>query len=104
MNSILIRCVSLGKIGVSLQTEKSMTVENFQSLLEAFLSREPFRVFTVEMNNGNRFEVDRPHTVMYRGGFAIFIAPGPVPIYFDNEGVVQIIDAPGSDAPGTHQV
>jgi len=99
MNSILIRGVSLGKIGVLLQTENPMSVENFQSLLLAFLTRKPFRVFTVELHNGNRFEIDHPHAVSMRDGFAIFSAPGPVPIYFDNEGVVQFIDAPVSDAP-----
>ena len=78
-----------------------MSVDNFQSLLESFLSRKPFRVFTVELHNGNRFEIDHPRAVTWRDGFAVFVAPGPVPIYFDNEGVVQFIDAPASDAPRT---
>ena len=77
-----------------------MTVENFEELLKAFLFRRPFRVFTVELHNGNRFEVDHPLAVAYRDGHAIFAAPGYVQIYFDNEGVVQMIDAPASQAPG----
>jgi hypothetical protein len=76
-----------------------MTVDNFQALLETLLSRKPFKVFTVELQNGNRFEVDHPRAVVYRDGFAIFVSPGPVPVYFDNEAVVQFIDAPASDAP-----
>ncbi len=76
-----------------------MTVENFQGLLQAFLSRRPFRVFTVELHNGNRFEIDHPLAVAYRDGHAIFAGPGYVQIYFDNEAVVQFIDAPASDAP-----
>ncbi len=76
-----------------------MTVENFQTLLESFLSRKPFQVFTVELHNGNRFEIDHSRAVVWRDGFAIFIAPRHVPIYFDNEGVLQFIDAPASDAP-----
>ncbi|MBI2804784.1 MAG: hypothetical protein HYX68_07355 [Planctomycetes bacterium] len=76
-----------------------MSVDNFQSHLESFLSRKPFRVFTVELHNGNRFEIDHPRAVVWRDGFAVFVAPGHVPIYFDNEGVVQFIDAPASDAP-----
>jgi hypothetical protein len=76
-----------------------MTVENFEGLLKAFLSRQPFRVFTVELHNGNRFEVDHPLAVAYRDGFAIFAAPGHIPVYFDHEGVVQMIDAPASQAP-----
>jgi hypothetical protein len=77
----------------------SMTIENFEGLLQAFLFRRPFRVFTVELHNGHRFEVDHPLAVAYRDGHAIFAAPGYVPIYFDHEGVVQIIDAPAGDAP-----
>lgn len=76
-----------------------MTVENFEGLLEAFLTRRPFRVFTVELHNGNRFEVDHPRAIAYRDGHAMYAAPGYVPIYFDHEGVVQIINAPASDAP-----
>ena len=76
-----------------------MTSENFESVLEVLISRKPFRVFTVELHNGNRFEVDHPRAITWRDGFAIFVAPGPVPIYFDNESVVQFIDSPVSDAP-----
>ena len=77
-----------------------MTVENFGGLLRAFVSRRPFKVFTVELHNGNRFEVDHPNAVLWRDGYAIFAAPGYVPIYFDREGVVQMMDAPASQAPG----
>ena len=76
-----------------------MTAENFEGFLEAFVSRRPFKVFTVELHNGNRFEVDHPRAILWRDGFAIFASPGRVPIYFDHEGVVQIIDAPARDAP-----
>ena len=76
-----------------------MTVENFEGFLEAFVSRKPFKVFTVELHNGNRFEVDHPRAILWRDGYAIFASPGRVPIYFDHEAVVQIIDAPASDAP-----
>ena len=76
-----------------------MTVKHFEGLLDAFLSRRPFRVFTVELHNGNRIEVDHPLAVAYRDGHAIFAGPGYVQVYFDHEGVVQIIDAPSSDAP-----
>jgi hypothetical protein len=76
-----------------------MNADTFESLLETLTTRKPFRIFTVELHNGNRFEVDHPHAVLWRNGFAIFAAPGPVPIYFDHEGVVQFIDAPASDAP-----
>ena len=75
-----------------------MTVENFEGFSEALVSRKPFKVFTVELHNGNRFEVDHPRAIVWRDGYAIFAAPGRVPIYLDHESVVQIIDAPASDA------
>ena len=76
-----------------------MTAEDFEAFLEAFVSRKPFKVFTVELHNGSRFEVDHPRAILWRDGYAIFAAPGHIPIYFDHEGVVQIIDAPASEAP-----
>ncbi len=78
-----------------------MTAENLEGFLEAFVSRKPFKVFTVELHDGNRFEVDHPRAILWRDGYAIFAAPGHIPIYFDHEGVVQIIDAPANDAPAT---
>lgn len=76
-----------------------MTTENFEAFLEAFVSRKPFKVFAVELHNGNRFEVDHPRAILWRDGYAIFASPGRIPIYFDNEAVVQIIDAPAAQAP-----
>jgi hypothetical protein len=57
------------------------------------------KVFAVELHNGSRFEVDHPRAILWRDGYAIFAAPGRISIYFDHEGVVQIIDAPASQAP-----
>jgi hypothetical protein len=78
-----------------------MTTENFEGFLEALVSRKPFKVFTVELHNGNRFEVDHPRAILWRDGHAIFSAPGHIPIYFDHEAVVQIIDAPATEAPAS---
>jgi hypothetical protein len=76
-----------------------MTPENFEAVLEAMLSRKPFKPFTVELHGGTRFEIDHPR-VVYREAHAIFFAPGFVPIHFDHESVVQIIDSPAHSAPG----
>lgn len=76
-----------------------MRAENFEAVLEAMLSRNPFQPFTVELHGGTRFEVDHPR-VVYREGAAIFVAPGFVPVYFDHESVIQIIDSPAHSAPG----
>ncbi len=49
-----------------------MTAENVDQLLEGFLEPKPFRVFTVELNTGPRFEVDHPRAMVLRNGVAVF--------------------------------
>ena len=77
-----------------------MTTENFEKVLLAMLNRRPFKPFTVELHGEQRFEIDHPNATVLRQGVAIFLAPGPVPVYFDHDSVVQIIDSPASYAPG----
>jgi hypothetical protein len=76
-----------------------MTAENFDGLLEKLLNRRPFEIFTVELHGGKRFEIDHPQATVFRQGLAVFIAPGPVPIWFDHESVSQFIEAPANAAP-----
>jgi hypothetical protein len=71
-----------------------MTSDNFASALEGLRRRQPFRVFTVELHGGRRFEVDHPEALDVRDGEAVFLAPGGVPIWFDHDSVNQIIGAP----------
>ncbi len=52
-----------------------MTAENFEGFLEAFVSRKPFKVFTVELHNGSRFEVDHPR--LSCGATAMRSSPRP---------------------------
>jgi hypothetical protein len=73
-----------------------MTADNFGSVLEGLRQLQPFRVFTVELHGGRRFEVDHPGALVVRDGVAVFLAPGGVPIWFDHESVTQIIGAPAS--------
>jgi hypothetical protein len=73
-----------------------MTAENFERVLDELTQRMPFRVFTVELYNGRRFEVDHPRAIVVRDGVAVFIAPGGVPIWFDHESVVQVLGASAS--------
>jgi hypothetical protein len=80
-----------------------MTAENFTSVLEGLRQLQPFRVFTVELHGGKRFEVDHPGALVVRDGVAVFLAPGGVPIWFDHDSVNQIIGAQASqvDERGT---
>ena len=71
-----------------------MTAENFDKTLRALQSATPFAVFTVELNSGQRFEVDLPGAMVVRDGVAVFLAPGGVPIWFNHNSVSQIIGAP----------
>ena len=70
-----------------------MTEEHFDGILRTLMGRQPFQVFTVELNGGHRVEVDGPNTVSIRDGVAVFVAPGGIPVIFDNESVNKIIDA-----------
>lgn len=73
-----------------------MTAENFDRVLKELQERQPFTVFTVELQGGRRFEVDYPRALIVRDGVAVFIAPGGVPVLFDHETVNQFVVAPAS--------
>ena len=73
-----------------------MTVENFNQILTRLVERKPFQLFTVELNGGERFEVDHPRAIVFRDGVAVFVAPGGIPTWFDHESVNQIIGAPAN--------
>jgi hypothetical protein len=73
-----------------------MTAENFDHALRALQDRKPFRVFTVELHGGERFEVDAPNALVVRDGVAVFVAPGGIPRLFDHESVNQLIAADAS--------
>ena len=68
-----------------------MTVDNFQTLIEELSTRHPFQPFTVELLDGQRYEIDHSHALAYRHGVASFLAPGGVPIWFDHESVSTIV-------------
>lgn len=70
-----------------------MTAENFDGVLRGLQQVQPFRVFTVELLGGRRFEVDRPGALVVRDGVAVFLAPGGVPVWFDHTTVNQVIGA-----------
>jgi hypothetical protein len=77
-----------------------VTAEHFEEILEALMSRQPFKPFTVELNTGQRYEIDDPRATAFKAGAAVFLASGGVPIFFDHESVNQIINSPANSAPG----
>jgi hypothetical protein len=68
-----------------------MDRETFTEAIRAFRNRTPFRPFTVVTISGNRYEVDYPEALAVREGTAVFVAPGNVPVFFDYEGVSEVI-------------
>jgi len=68
-----------------------MDRETFTETIRAFRNRQPFKPFTVATVGGNRYEVDFPDALAVRDGLAIFAGPGKVPVFFDHEGVSEII-------------
>ena len=76
-----------------------MTKANFEARLRGLQEIQPSRAFTVVLEDGKRFEVDRPDKVGFREGSAVFLAPGGIPIFFDHEGVVNFVTAPANSSP-----
>lgn len=67
-----------------------MTACDFNQLLIGLQQRSPFIPFTVELQGGDRFEVDRP-TVAVRDGIAVFLGPRGAPICFDHDSVKRFV-------------
>ena len=67
-----------------------MTAKRFDDVLQGMAGRLPFRPFTVEIVGGQRFQIDHPAALAYRGGAAVFFSPGGVPIFFDHESVATV--------------
>ena len=67
-----------------------MTARDFKQLLIGLQESTPFVPFTVELQGGERFEVDRP-TVAVRDGVAVYLGPGGAPICFDHDRAKRFI-------------
>lgn len=73
-----------------------MTAEHFDEMITALVERVPFKLFTVELNTGQRIEIDHSRALVVREGNAVFLGPGGVPHLFDHDSVNQIIVAPAN--------
>lgn len=69
-----------------------MTAENFDAMMQRLINRRPFRLFTVELMNGQRLQVDHPEAIASKYGIAFFIGPGKVIHEFDHNSVLQFIE------------
>lgn len=78
-----------------------MDRETFTETIRVCRNRTPFQPFTVALVNGDRYGVDFPDALAVRDGLAIYVGPGRVPIFFDHEGVSQVIGDLSSRAAET---
>ena len=74
------------------RSDLTMTAEHFEETLKTLLTRQPFKAFTIELNTGQRYEVDHAHATAFQDGAAVHLAPGGVPVFFDHESVSQFTD------------
>ena len=70
--------------------EQPMTAENFDHVLIGLRQRQPFRVFTVELNGGHRFEVDHPSALVVRDGVGLAQAVVDEPLELEPETVIEV--------------
>ena len=75
-----------------------MDAENFRNALTELTEMRPFRIFTIELMNGRRLEVDHARAVTFRDGTAVLLLPGGIPIIFDHQSLNSIIVASASEA------
>ena len=79
----------------------AMTAETFQTTLEALTTIPPFKPYTIELNTGQRLEIDHPGALLWKDApICVFRSPGGPLVFFDHEGVNQIINSPAHQAPG----
>lgn len=68
-----------------------MDRDTFNRAIRAFRERTPFQPFTIVTVSGDRYEVDHGGALAFGDGMAVLIAAGSIPVFFDNEGVSEII-------------
>lgn len=78
-----------------------MTAEHFHATIQAMVSQRPFQPFTIELNTGQRIEIDSPGALLWNEtDAAIFRSPGGPLVVFDHDSVNQIINDLARSAPG----
>ena len=76
-----------------------MDRELFDSTIQEYKRRVPFKPFTISLLNGDRLQIDFPDAIFVRDGAGFFIGPGRVLAVFDNDGVVQVVDELFGNSP-----
>ena len=77
-----------------------MTAEHFETTLDVLISARPFKPFTIELNTGQRIEIDHRGAILWADASAIFREGDGVLVMFEHDSVNQIINASAHSAPG----
>ena len=81
-----------------------MTAEHFETTLETLMALRPFKPFTIELNTGQRIQIDHPGALLWnRTDTSIFRSPGGPLVFFDHDSVNQIINDLAHAAPGKEE-
>ena len=67
-----------------------MTVDEFEQKLQTLLKRTPFRPFSIELDDGERWQVDAKENVMYLGGpTGVYFGPDMFMAFLECHNVVR---------------
>jgi hypothetical protein len=74
-----------------------MTAEGFDDAVTSLRGRVPYKPFVIVLKGGDQYEIDHPRVFVPReSGVAVFLSPGGMPIWFDHESVLRVVDSPAS--------
>ncbi len=71
-----------------------MTADEFDQAIVDRLERQPFRAFIIELQNGNKLEINRPFSVAIRDGVATCFSGGKIHLHIPSEQVKNVVDSP----------
>jgi hypothetical protein len=74
-----------------------MTQDHYIALLRVQRRKRPFQVFTIELVDGERLEIDHVDAVAVIGALTRFISPGGIKVWFDHSAVLRFIEAGSSE-------
>jgi hypothetical protein len=70
-----------------------MKRDGFQSIIDGFKKREPFRPFVIELDNGQRLTIENLKYFQCFAGTATYMTPDHSLHFVDPEDVKQVLDA-----------
>ena len=69
-----------------------MDAATLEAVIDTFQKQDPFRPFTLVMNDGSRLEVDHPKAVHFFRGTGIYHGPGGVFSFLKARSVNRVVE------------